>query len=132
MSRRVVVKQELGPSNPPVDTYVDRVIKYIPADVVAAWVAVVGIVDSAKSTSSSTVLWCALAFGLIFTFLWTLRQTKDSAGNGSSRQALISSVAFLVWVFALGKPFESLSWYDHLYGSILLIGFTLSVALLDP
>ncbi|MGG6242150.1 hypothetical protein ACQ4N7_26330 [Nodosilinea sp. AN01ver1] len=47
-------------------------------------------------------------------------------------QTAISTGAFIVWVFALGEPFSSLSFYRPLYGSLLLIFCTAFVALLDP
>lgn len=36
-------------------------------------------------------------------------------------QVLISTIAFVVWVFAIGGPFASLDWYKPVYGGIALI-----------
>ena len=65
MSRRIVTRQlESTRGGAQVDTYFDKVIKYIPADVVAAWTVVSGLVASAgDEVPKATVLWLAYAFG---------------------------------------------------------------------
>ncbi len=80
-----------------IDSYFDKVLKYIPADIVAAWVAVTGLVSSARDIPQQAVLW----------------------------------VAFAVWVFALGGPFQHFPGRE-VYGSLLLILYTLVAALINP
>ena len=46
-------------------------------------------------------------------------------------QALISTGAFAVWVFALGGPFQHFPGRE-VYGSLLLILYTLVAALINP
>ena len=134
MPRRIVSANFHGGSAPPaaarVDGYFDRIIKYIPADVVGAWVAVTGIIGPAQR--SSTVLWIAFAFGTIFSALWTWKQTAVAGQPPAITQIAVATVAFAVWVFALGGPFASLSWYEPLQGSLALIGYTLMVGLVVP
>jgi hypothetical protein len=108
------------------DTYFDKVVKYIPSDVVGAWVAAAGAVKAAVGVPQSSLLWIVFAFGVVVTALWKLKQTK------LPMQAAISTGAFAVWVFALGGPFEQLSWYNPVYGTLLLIGYTLITALINP
>jgi putative flippase GtrA len=134
MSRRVITRQLQNLQSQKLDTYFDRVIKYIPADIVAAWVAVVGIVKSgATGTSAALALWIAFVFGAILTAIWTWKQTSVAGLPAVPKQILISSVAFIVWVFALGGPqFDGLTWYNPMYGSLLLIAYTLIVGLFDP
>ena len=45
-----------------------------------------------------------------------------------------SFVAFVIWVFGMGGPFSYLSWYgSYAYvGGLLMIAYTLGVALIDP
>ena len=139
MSRRVRVvtpaapgAREAGPA--PVgaaDTYFDKLLKYIPADVVGAWVAVTGLVASAKDVPQQTVLWIAFVVGLGLTAWWTLKQTAAPGRPHATGQVVISTVSFAVWVFALGGPFEHVPG-QKLYGSLLLILYTLVVARVDP
>jgi hypothetical protein len=119
--------QGAGGPQPPLDTYFDKVIKYIPSDIVGAWVAATGLIKTATGVPTEKVLWISFAFGLVATAAWKFKQTHLPI------QAAISTGAFLVWVFALpGGPFEPLSWYNHLYGSLALIGYTLTTALVNP
>jgi hypothetical protein len=136
MSRRVRVmapgaQAAAAASSPAVDTYFDKVVKYIPADIVGAWVAVTGLVSSAGGIDRQTVLWVAFGIGLILTAWWTLKQTALPGRPPAITQAIISTSAFAVWVFALGGPFQHVPG-QPLYGSLLLILYTLVVALIDP
>jgi hypothetical protein len=114
-----------------IDTYFDKVVKYIPADIVGAWVAVTGLVSSASGIPHQTVLWIAFGIGLILTAWWTLRQTALPGQPPAVTQVIISTGAFAVWVFALGGPFQHVPG-QQVYGSLLLILYTLVVALIDP
>ena len=77
MSRRIRVvwpKAQAAAGVPPppippgeIDTYFDKVVKYIPADIVSAWVAVTGLVSSARDLPRQPILWVAFAIGLILT-----------------------------------------------------------------
>jgi hypothetical protein len=47
-------------------------------------------------------------------------------------QVAVSRVAFGVWVFAWGGAFASLQFHRPLYGAVVLILYTLLVALVNP
>lgn len=131
MSRRVVTTQLMGAGGgTTVDTYFDKVVKYIPADIIAAWVTVTGLVKSAANVNVPTVMWLAFAMGVVLTPLWTWKQTSKDGAPPVRRQIAISTAAFVVWVIALGSPpFDG---FNPLYGSLLLIGYTLVVGLIEP
>jgi uncharacterized membrane protein len=121
-----------------VDGYFDRVIKYIPGDVVAAWTAATGLISSLgdaatpQMNEAGNVLWIAFFFGLVVTALWTWRQTSESNTRPAVTQIVVATLAFTVWVFALGGPFKELSFYRGQYGALVLIGFTLLSGLIIP
>jgi hypothetical protein len=137
MSRRVraflpATQAAAGGASPvEIDTYFDKVVKYIPADIVGAWVAVTGLISSASGIPRQTLLWVAFGIGLILTAWWTLKQTTVPGRRPGVTQAIISTGAFAVWVFALGGPFQHVPG-QQVYGSLLLILYTLVVALIDP
>ena len=114
-----------------IDTYFDKVVKYIPADVVAAWVAVTGLVSSARDIPRQMMLWVAFGIGLILTAWWTWQQAAMPGRRPPVTQAIVSTGAFAVWVFALGGPFQDVPGRE-VYGSLLLILYTLVAALIDP
>jgi hypothetical protein len=133
MGRRIVTRQlQSGTSKEAVDGYQDRLLKYIPADVNAAWLALTGIVKSAATIPQTTVLWILFFILLILTAIWTWKETSQPNKPIATTQIAISTGAFLVWAFALGEPFDSLSFYQPVYGSILLILYTTIVAKIIP
>ena len=135
MSRRITTTQYQSVlPTAKVDTYFDKVIKYIPADIVGAWVAVNGLIKGADITASSknTVLWTAFAIGIVITALWTQKQTQEPRKPPAITQIFISTGAFIVWIYASGGPFETVHLYNPTYGSILLIFYSLIVALINP
>lgn len=132
MSRRIVSSQLQSSSTQKLDTYFDRVVKYIPADVISAWLAVTGLISGREDIPVTLILWIALLCGLVLTAVWTLQQTEQSRHKSAITQTLISTGAFIVWVFALGGPFAALAFYKPVYGSLLLIFYTLLVGLIIP
>lgn len=133
MGRRVVTSQlQAGGGGGDVDEYKDKLIKYIPADIVAGWTAVTGLIASADAGSQGGLMWIVFVVGLVITPLWIWRVTSEPNTKPAVTQIVISTLAFIVWVFALGGPFTGLSWYDPLYGSLLLIGFTFVVPIINP
>jgi hypothetical protein len=135
MSRRIITTQYQSTNKEvKIDGYFDRIIKYIPADIIGAWIATLGIVNgfAAPDTPKDTILWVAFAIGIIFTAIWTWKQTTEPGKPIAKIQILISTGAFIVLVFALGEPFESLSWYDPGYGTLSLIFYWLLVGLITP
>ena len=133
MSRRIITRslQSNGESIP-ADGYADKLIKYIPADVVAAWLAVTGIVAGDPGSPQKPLLWFLFVAFLAITFFWTLKQTAQRSKNRAMTQTAISTGSFAVWVFALGGPFATLAFYRPSYGAIALIMYTLLVALINP
>jgi hypothetical protein len=126
MSRRILTTAlETTTGNGVVDTYFDRVVKFIPADIIGAWIAASSIVKSSSGIPTNTVLWICFVFGVIITPAWTLKQTNFQSLPPARLQALVATAAFVVWVFALGDPFSALSFYHQVYGSLVLIAFTL-------
>ena len=137
MSRRIITAQYQSalPARQ-IDTYFDKVIKYIPADIVGAWVAINGLIKGADltDTSKNIVLWTAFVIGIIITALWTQKQTQEPRKPPAITQIVLSTGAFIVWVYASGGPFnlETVNLYNPTYGSILLIFYSLIVGLISP
>ena len=101
MNRRVktLQLQAAGGVQAP-DTYFDKVIKYIPADIVAAWITVNGMVKAATGVPANTIMWIAFVIGLMITALWTWKQTTMPGQPVVVKQIVISTIAFGIWVLA--------------------------------
>lgn len=111
------------------DDYVDRLLKYIPAESVALYLTLQGIILSgAEGPSLDQWLWIIFAIGLVGTPMYLWRVVKV----GKKGQLVVSTAAFGVWVFALGGAFASMSWYEPFIGSLALVVFTFFVPLISP
>jgi len=109
------------------DSYTERLIKYIPAEIVAVFILVQGLV---QELSDDPVLFSRISWGIFILFcILTPLYLLRLQGVKKVTQLIISILAFAVWVFALGGPFATLGWYNPLYGQILLPIFTILIAI---
>ena len=117
------------------DGYVEKVALYIPAEIIAAWVAITGFLAGSAQASSATLNWIIFIALLIITpfYVWrgTLIKGEDTGKLAAKTQIVVSTVAFAVWIFALGGPFKLYSWYAPIYGSLALVFFSLVSGLIN-
>lgn len=133
MGRRIVTSQlESAKEGGKIDGYFDKLLKYIPTEIVGAWIALTGLIKGASDLPVNAVLWVLLVILTGLTAVYILKQTAESNQPPAIKQTIISTVAFIVWVFALGEPFASLEFYRPVYGSILLILYNLTIPLINP
>jgi hypothetical protein len=107
------------------DGYFDRLFKYIPAELVAGYIFVLGVVKQLTDAGEiMTFQWLLFVVFSVLTpiYLWRVQKVLKL------QQLIISLLSFIVWAFALGGPFALYSWYNPVYGSILLPVFTIVVA----
>ncbi len=130
MTRRIVSRsfQATG-GGPPVDGYFDRLIKYIPSDIVGAWLVTKNLISAYGKAPPST-LWVAFACGIVLTIL-VVRLTPNN-GPATWFQVAISTVAFVIWSWALGSPLSDVIPHSALFSSLVLIAYTVLVAALVP
>ena len=133
MGRRIVSDQLESQSNTgKIDDYFSKLLKYIPTEIVGGWIAITGLIKSAAGIPTNTILWILLIVFTVMTAAYILQQTSEPKKPRAVKQTTISTIAFIVWVFALGEPFSSLSFYRPVYGSILLILYNLTIPLINP
>jgi len=112
------------------DDYITRLLKYVPSEVIVLYLTLDPLVRPANSTSQldHVVLhWAIFICGILLTPIYLIRIQKVKKRS----QLMISSLAFVVWVFAIGGPFVYLSWYKPFYGGILLPFYTTIIPLLE-
>jgi hypothetical protein len=148
MSREVVTREDVqrgvsfeaepaaGPGAPAkpaaapaaVDEYADRLMKYIPGEVVSLFILLNGLASNAPEAIPKVPLqWFVFVFLLAGTWFYLWRVQKVT----KRLQLVISTVAFAIWVFFLGGPFKSFSWYNEFYGMFLLPLYTFGVGLIE-
>ena len=110
------------------DNYLERLFKLIPSETIAVYLFIEGVLLSAFSDAEQqsqlvTWLWVILAIMLVGNFFY-LRRLQDVT---DPVQHVILALAFIVWVFTIGGPFQYLSFYQPFMGAVLLGLFTFFV-----
>ncbi len=124
-----------APGTEVVDTYLDKLIKFIPGDLVAAYLALDGLMRESSINAPDFLYWVIFVSLLILTPLYVVYRPTHGELSGHSKRfhAIAASIAFSVWVFALGGPF-AVTWpdlYRPLYGSVLLVITTLTIPVIE-
>jgi hypothetical protein len=111
------------------DDYSSRLVKYIPSEVIALYVTLGTIIDSAKSESKIALSAFVLILGLLATPLYLWRILKVN----KVRQLAISTGAYVVWVIAIKTPpfLANAGWYEPQYAALLLPVYTFAAALIE-
>jgi hypothetical protein len=152
MSRLVRVPREIpsvdgstpaiGPDGEPIylgDSYLERIAKYVPAEMLAFSIFINAILDQAMKAGGKLtamagfpvvhIAMVALAACMVSTplFVWYVRQK----GDAWFLNAIVSFFAFPVWSYAIGN----VAFYDYRDGNlaaILLVSFSLLSGLVAP
>ena len=124
--------QEPPPDSKVTDSYSERLIKYIPADILAAYVAITGIAES--NNPPLWLSWGVFGAMLALTPLYVCYVKTAPAGFVSSKMFhwVTACLAFSAFVFSLGGPFAlTFDWYKPYLGSVVLILTTLIIPVLE-
>lgn len=114
------------------DGYRDRLLKYIPAEIVAIYLALLSLIKTSdpQTTPVITVEWTIFLIVLIVSVPWQRRIMKISKWQ----QVMIGTIAFVFWAMSLGDPFNT-SWkasgYRPLYGTIAMMLYTFLIPLFE-
>jgi hypothetical protein len=111
-----------GESATDIKEYLDRVAKYVPAEVVAAYISANGVATQARAQG--------ILFSLIFAACLICTPIYITRFTNTRREAWINSLmgvtAFIVWAYATGGGLiKYLDWYDAPTASVILVLFTL-------
>ena len=118
------------------DDYLSRLVKYVPSEVVAAYLALVALVPkpTPPELDSSAELWLYFVFGLIATPIYLTLTIRRGGQPVYRRQLVLSTIAFVIWAVAMGRPFADTSVVSALprLPSALLIIATFIFPLFPP
>jgi hypothetical protein len=116
---------------PSPDRYLSKLVKYIPVEIVAAYLAGEGVIEGMASPPSPNVLWIWWGFLVVLSPFWIAFATRTPGLPVAWFQTLVAPVAFTAWVFGMGGPFAATWSYSPAYGSLVLIAATLLIPLLE-
>jgi hypothetical protein len=129
MGRRInnISYQAADGSSQKPDDYFDRIVKLIPGDVVAGWLAITSAAKAASSLSSESLLWTVFLGGFVLAGVWTWIKSSEPKKPKPYIQTAVSMAAFFVWAYATGgaPPLWPGAIYNPLHATILMAGFTL-------
>ena len=134
MSRRIetgFLKDMLAAPAPSQEDFLGRLSKYIPAEIVGLYLAATAPVPKTEG-GHSTLLWIIFGACLIVTPIYMGFVTRDPQKGPLWLQVLLATIAFPVWVFAIGGPFTFLSWYRGYIATIVLIFVSFAFGWIKP
>jgi hypothetical protein len=126
------VEAKAAPTEEKADGYLDRLVKYIPADVIAFYLAVqAGVAQLDSLAQKRITAWIVFLFFLGATAVWLRKQ-----GVARTAQIVVSMLAFAVWAFATsGGPLSGTDAGAKIaaqYGPIIVPMFTFAAAIVEP
>lgn len=109
-------------ANVEVKSYLDRLLKMIPGEVIALYVLGTGVIPAGDS--AVVVVWSFICiFAVISVRAWG---TADRS-NGETTDwvmVIISTVAFIIWLYNLGGPFAVYDLYVPYIGTLVALAYT--------
>jgi hypothetical protein len=107
-------------------SYLDRLMKMIPGEVVALYLVGSGVIPRDESA------WWLVGWSLVCLlglFVIRIYGTADPRNSVPPQwpSVLISAFAFVIWVYSLGGPFAAFGLHKPFIGSLLVLGWTFFV-----
>ena len=106
------------------DDYYSRLVKLIPSEIIALYLALDGIASAMKD--KDTMLWIAFGNAVIGGWIYL----GQMANVTRLTQRFLTIFALVIWVYVFGGPFVQFSWYDPSYGKFLLVLYTFFIPML--
>jgi len=116
-----------------VQDYLERVAKYVPAEIIAAYLTGLPVVTATttEDTTGRTVLYGVLLLGcVIFTPLYIKFMAEDNQPRRT--QQWIGIAAMLIWAYSIGGFFTDIGWYHAGVAALTIIFFSLGTGLAIP
>lgn len=111
-----------GEAGTDIKEYLDRVAKYIPAEVVAAYISANGVATLARNRGLLFTVIFGACLACTPLYITRFTTTRKEAWTNS----LMATAAFVVWAYATGEGLATfLGWYDAPTASVILVLFTL-------
>lgn len=113
--------------------YLDRVARYVPAEILAAYLTLLPIVVATTKTEASlrNGLLAVVLFGLLLINIpYLLRATP--VGAPRLKHIVVSTLAYLVWTYSIGGFWTALGFYREAVAAILIVFVSLGSGLVIP
>ncbi len=112
---------------PPFESYLDRLMRMIPGEVVALYLVGSGLIPPTGRIALTVWSFVCLA-GVIV--IRAIGSRDSAAGKGPQWSSVaISAIAFVIWLYSLGGPFAAFGIYVPYIGSLLILAWTFFIPL---
>jgi len=106
-------------------SYLDRLLKMIPAEVISLYLVGSGLIPGDQSTV--LVIWGLICLaGVVVIRAYGTADVQNALPTDWVHVA-ISSIAFVIWVYSMGGPFRVYDLYQSTLGSLLVLAWTFFV-----
>jgi hypothetical protein len=111
-----------------IQSYMERLVKLIPAEVVGLYLVGQGVVPPAEKVA--LVVWSIICLGLVV--LVRAKTTGDRANSISPQWGAIavSTISFIIWVYTMPGPFQAYQLAIPYLGSLAVLVWTFVVPFL--
>jgi hypothetical protein len=112
----------------PIQSYMERLVKLIPAEVVGLYLVGQGIIPPHENVA--LVVWSIVCLGLVV--LVRAKTTGDRANNLSPQWSAVavSTISFIIWVYTMPGPFQAFHVAVPYLGSLAVLVWTFIVPFL--
>jgi hypothetical protein len=105
--------------------YLDRLVKMIPAEAIGLYLVASGFFETTEGGWLIAVTLIGLA-AVIVVRIWGTKDPQNNKGTDWIH-VVISSIAFLIWVYKMGGPFEAYNLQNEKLASLLVLAWTFFV-----
>lgn len=105
--------------------YAERLLKLIPAEVVGLYLAGAGFAERI-----TVLYWIWAVFCLFAVFAVRFWGMKASSDSRQPVAITVACISYVIWIYAIGGPFEASNIYVPEVGSLLVLGWTFFVPMI--
>lgn len=117
-----------GVAVPTEDDYLTKLVKYVPLEVLGAYLFLASVITSNVSDPHDRAIW--LGSLLVGVVVLSVPYSIRVLGIVRPMQIAMGAIGLATYVFAVGGWFATTSWYHQWYASFVLVAFGLLVAIL--
>lgn len=136
MSRLVIPASKLGTrtqGKAAGDDYLDRVAKYVPAEVLGVYLAAQSLIVAGSDPGSPRRKWSFAIVALVLTVLTPLYlRQRAERGQPWRKHGIVGTISFLVWAYAMAEAARTFGFYDGLIAGIVVLLFSAVSGLVLP
>jgi hypothetical protein len=116
-----------APAAEPYDTYLAKLLKMIPAEIISLYLAGLALIPvSLPDTQKiAPMAWVGLCF--LFVILARYVMTKDKDTSPDWKIVGLSAISFLIWTYSMGGPWATTSVYISWLGGLAVLAWTFFV-----